>query len=232
MKLTAEIAQSKRRLSWYENVGDVSTLIGPILIEHGGLVASSPIVVDENSDGVDDLFLELGSSVVLAVGPLNQPRLEFDVRNDMAVMSFVVGDIDRDNELDIVFSKRLDVIRWGDFGLNSTSTQLRDTPGIALADVDADGDLDVVAASFTSGRVMWFENRHPGDANGDGKFDSSDLVAVFQAGEFEDNVNGNSDASEGDWDGNGDFDSSDLVTAFQTGAYVSAVRVQRSPYIA
>ena len=63
----------------------------------------------------------------------------------------------------------------------------------------------------------------PGDANRDGVFNSSDLVAVFQAGEFEDGVRGNSTWGEGDWNGDGEFDTSDLIVAFQQGNYTSEV---------
>ena len=38
----------------------------------------------------------------------------------------------------------------------------------------------------------------PGDANRDGYFDSSDLVAVFQQGEYEDGIAENSSWTEGD----------------------------------
>lgn len=62
----------------------------------------------------------------------------------------------------------------------------------------------------------------PGDANGDGVFNSSDLTFVFQAGEYEDGVDGNSTFAEGDWNGDGDFDSRDFVLAFQVGNYVPA----------
>jgi hypothetical protein len=58
-----------------------------------------------------------------------------------------------------------------------------------------------------------------GDANFDGLFDTSDLVTVFQAGEYEDAHSGNSSFAEGDWNGDGDFDSSDILVAFQTGRY-------------
>ena len=59
----------------------------------------------------------------------------------------------------------------------------------------------------------------PGDANRDGVFDSADFVQVFQMGEYEDAIAGNSTWQEGDWDGDGDFDSADFVAAFQTGLY-------------
>ena len=62
--------------------------------------------------------------------------------------------------------------------------------------------------------------RIPGDANGDGRFNSTDLVLVFQAGEYEDGIAQNSTYAEGDWNGDGDFDTSDLILAFQAGYYV------------
>ncbi|MCA9211800.1 MAG: trypsin-like serine protease [Planctomycetales bacterium] len=58
-----------------------------------------------------------------------------------------------------------------------------------------------------------------GDANLDGVFNSSDLVKLFQRGEFEDSIQGNSNWQDGDWDGDGDFTTRDLVLAFQYGSY-------------
>ena len=80
---------------------------------------------------------------------------------------------------------------------------------------DGVGDPNKVT-SFSCGVVPTFT---PGDANRDGLFDSSDLVQVFQRGEYEDGIEDNSDWEDGDWNGDKDFDSSDLVMAFQTGLY-------------
>ncbi len=60
----------------------------------------------------------------------------------------------------------------------------------------------------------------PGDATLNGVFNVEDLISVFQAGEYQDNVEGNSTWAEGDWDQNGDFETGDLILAFQVGAYV------------
>jgi hypothetical protein len=83
-----------------------------------------------------------------------------------------------------------------------------------LLDIDQDGqvnrrDLTVWVKDLAR---TWF-----GDANLDGIFDSSDLIAIMQAGKFERAV----DAlwSEGDWNGDGRFDTSDLIAAFQDGGY-------------
>ncbi len=73
-------------------------------------------------------------------------------------------------------------------------------------------------------RIVWVEdptiaNTYFGDSNLDGEFSSSDLVAVFAAGEYEDGIPDNSVWATGDWDGNGDFDSADFVVAFAAGGY-------------
>ena len=62
----------------------------------------------------------------------------------------------------------------------------------------------------------------PGDSNSDGIFNSADLVLVFQAGGYEDDIDGNSSFVQGDWNGDGDFTSQDLVLAFTIGDYIFA----------
>jgi hypothetical protein len=97
---------------------------------------------------------------------------------------------------------------------------------IRTADVDGDNDLDIfVANSGQSGTsVTLYINRLIGDVNDDGIFNSSDLVSVFQAGKYEDGIDGNATYDEGDWNQDGDFDSSDLVLAFQAGHFETAAR--------
>ena len=63
------------------------------------------------------------------------------------------------------------------------------------------------------------ENRLVGDSNGDGVFDSGDLISVLRVGEYEDGIAGNSDWEDGDWNADADFDSSDFVAAFTAGGY-------------
>ncbi|MCA9199015.1 MAG: PEP-CTERM sorting domain-containing protein [Planctomycetales bacterium] len=83
-------------------------------------------------------------------------------------------------------------------------------------DENNDGSVDL------ADRTIWVENLRKtyfGDSNLDGEFNSSDFVAVFTAGEYEDTAVGNSTWAEGDWNGDGDFNSSDFVTAFSAGGY-------------
>ena len=91
-----------------------------------------------------------------------------------------------------------------------------------LGDVDSDGDVDFFSPTLEN--MGWYENRRIGDSNNDGIFNSSDLVAVFQAGKYHDGKLGNATFDEGDWNQDGGFDSSDLVFAFQAGTYVAGAQ--------
>ena len=76
------------------------------------------------------------------------------------------------------------------------------------------------SVEMTATEVSWVSYRaYPGDANGDQRFNSTDLVDVFQDAEYEDSIPRNSDWTEGDWTGDQEFDSADLVLALQTGLY-------------
>jgi hypothetical protein len=84
-------------------------------------------------------------------------------------------------------------------------------------DLTKDNVVDRADLSFLVQNLM---NTTFGDANLDGIFDSSDLVFIFQMGEYEDAISLNSTWSDGDWNCDGEFSSADLVTAFQAGRYV------------
>jgi len=88
-------------------------------------------------------------------------------------------------------------------------------------------DLDANGLVQNEDRVFWVEQLKRtcfGDANLDGLFDTTDFVSVFQAGQYEDALAGNSRWSTGDWNGDADFNSSDFITAFQAGCYERGTR--------
>ena len=76
--------------------------------------------------------------------------------------------------------------------------------------------LALAQPSFPA-RVACIAGMTVGDVNMDGRFSSSDLVSVFQAGHYEDGKDDNSSWEHGDWNCDGEFDSSDLVLAMQGG---------------
>jgi hypothetical protein len=98
---------------------------------------------------------------------------------------------------------------------------IRDETHPSTYDLDGDGLVNDADRDFWVHRVRgtWF-----GDADLDGNFSSSDLVRVFQSGEYEDTLVVNSSWAEGDWNGDAEFGSLDLVLAFQDGRFESGPR--------
>ena len=97
-------------------------------------------------------------------------------------------------------------------------------------DLDDDGQVTINDVQFLLDEIL---NVGPGDADLNGVFDSSDLVQVFRAAEYEDDVAENSTWAGGDWNCDREFDSSDLVVAFRAGGYSRAsapvARLSRLP---
>lgn len=122
------------------------------------------------------------------------------------------------------------VIELGDFDADG-DRDLADVDALAVAirtdstntvfDVTGDGVADAVDLDkwIKQLKQTWF-----GDANLDGEFGTSDLVSVFQKGEYEDGIEGNSGWSEGDWNGDLEFTSGDFITAFQDGGFEQGPR--------
>ncbi|MCA9217636.1 MAG: hypothetical protein KDB27_31420 [Planctomycetales bacterium] len=105
-----------------------------------------------------------------------------------------------------------------------SSALVNPTPDLMRFDHDNDG-----AVTTDDRLILVHEYLHTwiGDSNLDGQFNSGDLVAVFDASKFENEVQAG--WSDGDWNGDGYFDSSDFVMAFQDGGYEKGVRVPAVP---
>ncbi|MCA9197689.1 MAG: hypothetical protein KDA87_09135, partial [Planctomycetales bacterium] len=92
------------------------------------------------------------------------------------------------------------------------------TPDMAF-DLTGDGRVNEADRDYLVRNVLQTDY---GDANLDGVFNSSDLILVFQAGQYEDAIAGNSGWAAGDWNCDGDFNTSDMILAFQAGSYSTA----------
>ena len=118
------------------------------------------------------------------------------------------GDFDRDGDLDAK-------------DINKLTEEVRNGTNSALYDLNDNAIVD------QEDRTIWIEqlkNTFFGDSNLDGEFNSTDFVAVFTGGGYENEVAGDADWQDGDWNGDGDFTSADFITAFQSGAYEKGPR--------
>ena len=148
------------------------------------------------------------------------------------------SDIDGDGDMDVLSaSKNDDKIAWyentdgqGNFGsqqvISSYSSSAR---GVHSADIDGDGDMDVLSASAGDDKITWYEN-----TDGQGDFSSQHTITT-NADEaisvYTSDIDGDGDidvlsASTGDdkiaWyentDGQGNFGSQQIITTNADGA--------------
>jgi hypothetical protein len=120
----------------------------------------------------------------------------------------IIGDVDFDGQLTA-----------SDISTIATAIRLRNPA--ALYDINGDGEVTI------EDHVFWVKDLKRtwlGDANLDGEFNSGDLVSVFRANQYENNVEDDSAWSTGDWDADGDFNSTDLVVALADGGYEAGQR--------
>ena len=109
--------------------------------------------------------------------------------------------------------------------VNAICSRIRTRSQDLIFDLTGDNLLDAQDLNFMIESVF---HTRVGDVNLDGRFDSRDLVAIFQAAQYDDGIPVNSKWSTGDWNCDGEFDSSDLVVAFQAGGYSAASRINRA----
>jgi hypothetical protein len=115
----------------------------------------------------------------------------------------VAGDFDRNGVLTVA-----------DVDLLSTKVREHSTETEYDLDHDRRVDFEDLARWVKTLAHCWF-----GDADLDGEFNSHDLVSVFEAGQYEDNLPKNSTWTTGDWNADAEFSSGDLVIAFQDGGF-------------
>jgi hypothetical protein len=227
-------------VTWYANDG--GTFASPQVITDRSLVATWVDVADVDADGDLDVLSSSYEDDKIAWYENLDARGTFGRHQriiDRAVGGAVfvlAADLDDDGDPDVISASGRD---------NRVAWHRNNRTAEKLGDFNSDGsiseqDIDLLCAAIQRGeRTTWFDldgNRTiesldlqfflddigrtvPGDANLDGAFNSTDLVQIFQRGEYEDTVELNSVWSEGDWNCDGEFNSRDLVLAFAAGGY-------------
>jgi len=119
-----------------------------------------------------------------------------------AVTSVIASDINGDSNLDVLVSySGNDKIVWfantngtGIFGAEQIISSVADRPfKVDAADLDNDGDMDVLSANFNDGEIVWYEN-----TNGAGSFGAAQVISTV--------AQGASFVSTADIDADGDVD--------------------------
>ena len=126
---------------------------------------------------------------------------DIDTNADYAV-DVEVADMDGDGDLDIVSASRDDdTIAWYEndgaadpsWTAADIATSADGARAVHVADMDSDGDLDIVSASATDSTIAWYEN--------DGAADPS-----WTASDIDTNASGATGVHVADMDSDGDLD--------------------------
>ena len=194
-------------IAWYENDGaaDPSWTAADIATNAQG--ANDVHVADMDDDGdLDIVSASLGDDTIAWYendGAADPSWTSADIATSAnAARAAHVADMDGDGDLDIVSASSLDdTIAWyendGAADPSWTSANIATTADAArdvqVADMDGDGDLDIVSASYADDTIAWYENN--GAANP--SWTSSDIVT---------NATNAESVYLADMDGDGDFD--------------------------
>ena len=174
-------------ISYFQSTDGQGTFAAPLTIASLVAGASNVVAADINGDGdLDILYTAFNNDQIVwsentGSGTFNNPaNLVTNVVD--GVIAAVAFDIDGDGDLDVVSnSSEGDIISWfentdglGTFGTEQVITNTCDRPfDVTAADLDNDGDLDVIAAIFLDDKISWFEN-----TDGNGTFSSENIIST------------------------------------------------------
>ena len=238
-------------LLWYRNRGNQDFSVEPVVISTKASLVRQLIAADMDVDGDLD-FVAKSSGNHAVYWYENRGDGIFQARHRIVngvrgPFGIAVDDIDQDGDDDLFLANQLDgTIEWyrNDINTGRTKGDFTKDGSVDADDVDylcnavagaarlpiGDLDRDGIATVQDLDYLLRGKLRVPiGDVNLDAVFDSTDLVTVFRAGEYDDAIKDNSTWSEGDWNCDGDFNSSDFITVFRRGTIAGAGAIQKTP---
>jgi hypothetical protein len=193
------------KIAWYENLGSGS--FGPQqVISTSASYARYVYAADLDGDGDADVLSALRDDDMVAWyenlgGGVFGPQQAITTSADGAVC-VKATDLDGDGDADVLSASTYDdKIAWyenrlnestADFGPQQVITTSADwVASVYTADLDGDGDEDVVGSEWTGGKIKWYENQ------GGGSFGTGLVIAT---------MSGPNEGCATDLDGDGDAD--------------------------
>ncbi|WP_055443371.1 T9SS type A sorting domain-containing protein [Lacinutrix himadriensis] len=199
-------------IAWFQNTNGQGDFSEPISVTKNISAGTSVSAADLDGDGDFDIIAsggELFSSITRKLvwyenldGLGNFGTEQIILADGTYTEAIHVADLDNDNDIDIlVVSAVSDKVIWfeningnGIFSTEQIITTETDSPqSVSTADLDSDGDLDVLTTSLIDDKLAWYEN-----TNGTGDFGVQQVISI--------SGNGAIDAKAADFDNDGDLD--------------------------
>jgi len=175
-----------RKLAWYENIDGLGSFGEEQIISFDDFEFNHISPADIDGDGDIDIVSSTYKKLIWFENLDGQgnfsPRIVLEEEEDgfKIIYNFPI-DIDGDGDMDVVSGGYYDNIEWlenldglGNFGEEQLITigSLDILKDIYAADLDGDGDMDVLSASRNDGKIAWYEN-----TDGQGIFGEQQLIS-------------------------------------------------------
>ncbi len=170
-------SSGNKRLYWYENLDGLGTFSTAKLIietvDFGGFISVFAIDIDGDDDN-DVLAAEFGGNTLSwfeNTDGLGAFGIQQIITSTLITPYMVFSiDLDNDGDVDVLSASGTDdKVVWyentdglGTFSSEKVITTLTDNPrSVYAADIDNDGDNDVLSASIADYKIAWYENLTP-----------------------------------------------------------------------
>lgn len=205
------------KIAWYENLDGQGTFGNQQIISITATGANHIVIADIDGDGDGDVLASLNYRIswyenIDGLGNYG-PEVIINETVELA-RSVFSADIDGDGDLDVLSgAANGNQLSWyenlnsvGTFGSPQTITANTESIySVYAADIDGDGDIDVISGAFDKGKIAWYEN-----IDGQGNFGSQQIIVP-------DIVNNHARAVfPMDIDNDGDFDVVSSCFSFST----------------
>ena len=195
------------KIAWYENTDGLGTFGAEQVISTSADGANTVFAADVDGDGdLDVLSASMYDDKIAwyentdGLGAFGAEQVISTSAN--GAFSVYAADVDGDGDVDVLSASYLDdEVAWyentdglGTFGAQQIiSTNGNSVRSVYAADVDGDGDLDVLSASYTDDEISLYEN-----TDGIGTFGAQQVIST--------SANGAWNVYAADVDGDGDID--------------------------
>jgi hypothetical protein len=206
------------KIAWYENDGADVPVFSEHVISATADGAASVFAADVDGDGDMDVLSASSNDDTVAwyensgTTPMVFFKRVISATADLALSVFA-ADVDGDGDTDVLAASFVeDTISWYENGLSDplapaftehfVTASARGVSSVHAADLDGDGDLDVLSASVIDDTVAWYEAVH--EVTGEGEEEITTIE--FTEHEISTTADGAKSVSAADLDGDGDLD--------------------------
>jgi hypothetical protein len=197
---------SDNKIAWYENDG-TGNFGSQIVISTAASGATSVYATDMDGDGDMDVLSASWTDNKIAWYENTDGAGTFGAQNVISTVamnasSVYATDMDGDGDMDVLSASNDDhKIAWyentdgdGTFGAQQViSTAALRARSVYATDLDGDGDMDVLSASYADNKIAWYKN-----TDGDGTFGAQQVISTAALGAIS--------VYATDIDGDGDMD--------------------------